>query len=215
MNHYKKTADIFTETTGPSVQYVKRTKSRPTVPMCRRCGYNHSPDHRCPAEGKHCNFCHGIGPFERVYFKKLRQSKPTTNLVTSDTFEPVQEFAAVVSQTGSKTKTVLVGRVSINKRACRVMRFIVDTGSDWCVIDPQNFHELGLTPSCLQTPTAEMCNTVAAAGEQMLPDGYIDARFFYGCKQAGSKLVVFKNIKTPLLSVERVAATKHCCISLN
>ena len=124
----QKTADIFTETTGPSVQYVKRTKSqtldsktqsapspptshkptRPTVAMCRRCGYNHSPDHRCLAEGKHCNFCHGIGHFKRVCFKKLRQSKPTTNLITSDTIEPALESGAVVSQIGSKTETVLV-----------------------------------------------------------------------------------------------------------
>ena len=112
----QKTADIFTEATGPSVQYVKRTKSqtldsktqsapspptylepnRPTASMCRRCGYNHSPDHRCPAEGKHCNFCHGIGHFERVCVKKLRQSKPTTNLITSDTVEPALESGAVV-----------------------------------------------------------------------------------------------------------------------
>ena len=132
----QKTADIFTETTGPTVQYVKRTKSptldsktqsapnpptylkptKPTVRICRRCGYNHSPDHRCPAEGKHCNFCHGIGHFERVFFKKLRQSKSTTNLITLNTVEPALESGAVVSQIGSKTETVLV-RVSINK--CR------------------------------------------------------------------------------------------------
>ena len=181
-----KTTDIFTETTGPSVQYmyVKRTKSqtldsktqsapspptylKPTIPICRRCGYNHSPDHRCPAEGKHCNFCHGIGHFERLCFKKLRQSTPTTNLTASDTVEPVLESGAVVSQIGSKTETVLV-RVSINKCACKGMRFIVDTGFDWCVIGPQNLRELGLTPSCLETPTAEMCHTVTATGEQML-----------------------------------------------
>ena len=82
-------------------------------------------------------------------------------------------------------------RVSINKRACKVMRFIVDTGSDWCVIGPQNLRELELTPSCLQTPTAEMCNTVIATGNQMLPDGYINAGFSRRCKQADSKLVVF------------------------
>ena len=143
----QKTADIFTETTVPSVLCVKRSKSQTpntktqsapsppthlkptihTVSMCRRCGYNHSPDHRCPAEGKHYNFCHGIGHFERVCFRKLRQSKPTTNLITLDTAEPAQESGAVVLQIGSKTVTVLV-RVSINNRACRVMRFIVDTG---------------------------------------------------------------------------------------
>ena len=91
-------------------------------------------------------------------------------------------------------------RISINKRACEVMRFIVDTGSDYCVIGPQNLCELGLTPSCFQT--AEMCNTVTVIGEQMLPDGYIHVRFSYGCKKADSKVVVFKNIKTLLLFVD-------------
>ena len=75
----------------------------------------------------------------------------------------------------------------------------------------QNLPELGLTPSCLQTPTAEMCNTVAATGEQVLPNGYNDARFSYECEQAHSKLVVFKNIKTPCAACRRVAATKHRC----
>ena len=64
-----------------------------------------------------------------------------------------------------------------NNRACRVMSFIVDTSLDGCVIGPQNLRELGLAPSCLQTPTAEMCYTVTATGELMLPHGYIDARF--------------------------------------
>ena len=105
-------------------------------------------------------------------------------------------------------------RVSINKCACKVMRFVVDTGSDWCVIDPQNLRELGLTPSCLQTPTAEMSNTVTATGEQMLPDGYIDARFSDGSKQADSKLVVFKNIKTLLLSVDVLQQLKIVVIHL-
>ena len=41
-----------------------------------------------------------------------------------------------------------------------------------------------------------------ATGKLVLPDGYIDATFSYGCKQVDSKLVVFTNIKTPLLSLD-------------
>ena len=93
-------------------------------------------------------------------------------------------------------------RINITDRNCTLMRFITDTGSDWCVIGTQNLRELGLSSSGLQTPTAEMCNTVTVTGEKMLSEGYNDVRFYYGCKQAESKLVVFKNIKTPLLSVE-------------
>ena len=70
--------------------------------------YNHSPDHRYPAEDKHCNFCHGIGHFEYVCFKKQMQLKPTTSLLASGMAEPVLETGAVVSKTGGKTETVLV-----------------------------------------------------------------------------------------------------------
>ena len=42
---------------------------------------------------------------------------------------------------------------------------------------------------------------VMATGEQMLPNGCINAKFSYECKQADSKLVVLKNIKASLLSV--------------
>ena len=48
----------------------------------------------------------------------------------------------------------------------------------------------------------------------MLPDGYIDARFSYGCTQADSKLVAFKNIKTPLLSVNVLQQLKIVLIHL-
>ena len=46
------------------------------------------------------------------------------------------------------------------------MRFIVDTGSDWCVIGPQNLRELGLTSSFLLTPTAEMCPRLRKLGNK-------------------------------------------------
>ena len=46
-----------------------------------------------------------------------------------------------------------------------------------------------------------MCNTVRATGEQMLLEGHIASRFYDGCKQVDLRLVIFKNIKTLLLSV--------------
>ena len=49
--------------------------------------------------------------------------------------------------------------------------------------------------SCLQTPTAEMCSTVKASGG-FFPEVYIGTKFYYEFKQADSKFVVFKNIKT-------------------
>ena len=100
--------------------------------------------------------------------------------MTSDTVEPAPESIAVVSQIGNKAETVLV-RVSINRRACKVMRFIFDKGSDWCVIGSQNLRERRLTPSCFQTPTDGMCNTVTTTGDKcsqmatLMPDSLVGA----------------------------------------
>ena len=44
--------------------------------------------------------------------------------------------------------------------------------------------------------------TVTATGEKMTPEGYVYARFYFGQSYVVSKLVVFRGIKTPLLSID-------------
>ena len=54
----------------------------------------------------------------------------------------------------------------------------------------------------MKNPTTEMKVTVTATDEKMTPEGYVYARFYFGLSYVDSKLVVFGNIKTPLLSID-------------
>ena len=102
---------------------------------------------------------------------------------------------------GSRTETVQV-RVAIDNDCSGILRFIIDTGSDWTVIGLHHLTLLHLLPSQLKKPTAEMQVTVTATGEKMTPEGYVYARFYFGQSYVDSELVVFRNIKTPLLSID-------------
>ena len=57
---------------------------------------------------------------------------------------------------------------------------------------------LHLLPSQLKKSTTEMKATVTATGEKMTSEGYVYARFYFGQTYVDSKLVVFRDIKTPL-----------------
>ena len=60
----------------------------------------------------------------------------------------------------------------------------------------QHLRELGTRSNCLQTPTAEMCNTVKASGKKCSQKS-ISTGFYYEFKQTDLKFVVFKDIITP------------------
>ena len=63
----------------------------------------------------------------------------------------------------------------------------------------QNLRELRLKSICLQNAYSRGCATRSQLLEiKMLLESYIGAKFHYESKQADSKLVVFKNIKTLL-----------------
>ena len=44
--------------------------------------------------------------------------------------------------------------------------------------------------------------TVTAIGEKLIPEGYVYARLYFGQSYVDSKLVVFRDIKTTLLSID-------------
>ena len=54
----------------------------------------------------------------------------------------------------------------------------------------------------MKKPTTEMKATVTATGEKMTPEGYFYARFYFGQSYVDSKLVVFRDTKTPLFSID-------------
>ena len=167
--------------------------------ICTRCGYMHDFLRKCPAKGQLCNLCRHIGRFEKMCFKKNR--RPTANSLTSKISEAEAQSGAIVSQVGSRTETVQV-RVVIDNNCSGILRFIIDTGSDWTVIALHHLILLHLLPSQLKKPTTEMKATVTAIGEKMTPEGYVYARFYFGQSYVDSKLVVFRDIKTPLLSID-------------
>ena len=168
--------------------------------ICTRCGSMHDSLRKCPAKGQLCNFCR-LGHFEKTCFKKNR--RPTATTLTSKISEAEAQSGAIVSQVGSRTETVQV-RVAIDNDCFGILRFIIDTGSDWTVIGLHHLTLLHLLPSQLKKPTTKMKATVTATGEKMTPEGYVYARFYFGQSYVDSKLVVFIDIKTPLHSIDVV-----------
>ena len=126
-----------------------------------------------------------------------KESRPTANTLPSKISEAEAQSGATESQVGSRTETVQV-RVAIDNDCSGTLRFIIDTGSDWTVIGLHHLTLLHLLPSQLKKPTTEMKATVTAIGEKMTPEGYVYARFYFGQSYVDSKLVVFRDIKTPL-----------------
>ena len=99
--------------------------------ICTRCGYMYDFLPKCPAKGQHFNFCRCVGHFVKMCFKKKR--RPTANTLTSKISEAEAQSGAIVPQVGSRTETAQV-RVVIDNDCSGILRFIIDTGSDWTVI---------------------------------------------------------------------------------
>ena len=154
---------------------------------------------KCPAKGQLCNCCRRVGQFEKMRFKKNR--RPTADTLPSKINEAEAQSGAIVSQVGNRTETVQV-RIAIDNDCSGILRFIIDTGSDCTVIGLYHLTLLHLLPSQLKKPTTEMKATVTATGKKMTPEGYVYVRFYFGQSYVDSKLVVFRDIKTPLLSID-------------
>ena len=107
---------------------------------------------------------------------------------------------AIISHIGTQTERVLVD-LRMEAGGHHQANFVIDTGSDWTVISSQDLMRLGWTKLDLNDPTAQMKNTTTATGEKMAPFGYVKAQLRYGNKQALSKIVVFEEDTTPLLSI--------------
>ena len=121
--------------------------------ICTRLGYMHDSLRKCSAKGQLCNFCRRAGHFEKMCFKKNR--RPTANTFPSKISEAEAHLGAIVSQVGSRTETVQVS-VAIDNDCSGILRFIIDTGSDWTVIGLHHLTLLHLLPSQLKKPTTEM-----------------------------------------------------------
>ena len=108
-----------------------------------------------------------------------KESEATTNFLTSKINEVKAQSGAIVSQVGSKTETVQV-RVAIDNDCSGILRFIIDTGSDWTVIGLHHLSLLHLLPSQLKKPTTEMKVTATVTREKITPEGFVYAKFYFG-----------------------------------
>ena len=167
--------------------------------ICTRCGYMHDSLRKCPAKEQLCNFCRRVGHFEKMCFKKNR--RPTANTLTSKINKAEAQSGAIVSQVGSRTEIVQV-HVAIDDDCSGILRFIIDTGSDWTVIGLHHLTLLHLLLIQLKKLTTELKDTVTASGKKMARKVYIYARFYFGQSYVDSKLVVFRDIKTLLISID-------------
>ena len=109
-------------------------------------------------------------------------------------------MGAIVPQVSSRTETVQVC-VAIDNNCSSILHFIINAESDWTVIKLQHLTLLHLLPSQLKKPTTEVKTTVTVTGEKMTLEGYVYARYHFCQSYVDSKLVVFRDIKTPLLSI--------------
>ena len=123
----------------------------------------HDSLRKCAAEGQLCNFCSRVGHFKKMCFKK--NQRPTANSLTSKIYEAEAQSGAIVLQVGRRTETVLV-HGAINNNYSGILRFIIDTGSDWTVIELHHLTLLHLLPGQLKKPTIEMKATVALLQSQ-------------------------------------------------
>ena len=138
--------------------------------ICTCCSYMHDSLHKCPAKGQLYNFCCRVGHFEKMCFKK--NQRPTANIFPSKISEAEAQSGAIVSQVGSRTKTVQV-RIVIDRDCSGILCFIINTGSDWTVIGLHHLTLLHLLPSQLKKPTTEMKATVTATSKKMTLEGYV------------------------------------------
>ena len=168
-NYQRLTENDFNAIGRTAKQPVTQTSSgyRSTLSnqgrICTRCGYMHDSLRKCPAKGQLCDFCRRVGHFEKMCFKKNR--RPTANPLTTKISEAEAQSGAIVSQVGSRTETVQV-RVPIDSDCSGILRFIIDTGSDWTVIGLHHLTLLHLLPSQLKKPITEMNATVTATGKK-------------------------------------------------
>ena len=177
-----------------SKKQFAKTKSEFSQIICTKCGYTHRFQQTCPARDKKCNYCDVIGHFEKVCYKKARNANNAAK------YHAMKTSGAIVASMETKTEMVNI-HVHTDLGGDRVVKFMIDTGSDWTVVGFKDLNLFGIHEQNLKKPTKEMKATITATSQTMVPRGYVDAVLKYGGKETSSKLVVFENVQTPLLGI--------------
>ena len=114
--------------------------------------------------------------------------------------QPPKSSCAILSHVSTQIEQVSID-VYTNARESHGIPFVVNTGSDWTVIDPDVLTRLGLKPQDLKIPTKQMQSTATATGEKMNPHGFIKAQLRFGNKKAQSDIAVFEGVTTRVGSI--------------
>ena len=137
----------------------KLFKEKTFAQTCSKCGYKHENLSKCPAQGKICNYCGTIGHFKRMCRKKKNELLNDRNA----RFD-YKKSGAIITNVKTNTETVNV-QVHTAIGGDHVVKFMIDTGSDWTVLSLNDLTMIRLTIQNLVQPTPEMNNTITATGK--------------------------------------------------
>ena len=162
--------------------------------QCRRCGYSHSTEARCPALGQTCRQCHKKNHFKRMCRTDIHEIvRPTT--------DSEEEQAYVIDSVNREDDSTKPWTVNLTVKKT-VVKFKIDTGADISVMSEQTFNQLKIRPKLFSTKTV-----LTSPGGKLNVCGEFYAHTSYKGRRYKFRVVVVANrVGSNLLS--RSAAVK-------
>lgn len=182
-----------------------KARNKKSGDRCNRCGhFSHRAPSDCPAMGQECGKCGKLNHYARCCRfedEEAPQEKSASN--KGKKFFPRKKMGQVICTLGGKTATKRVKvRITTSRKMHVPIRTLVDTGSDWDCFGPRHMPTLGLKLQDLNPPTRAMNCTKNATGTRMQCLGFIHSTVEFGTKSVIRDLVFYRDIETPLLSIE-------------
>ena len=169
----------------------KSSGSSPKCPNCGRSAHTKSP---CPAQGKTCNGCKGVGHFQAMCRKNPPKAKQETGKLGQLKLCRTSKVANSVIQISTLLAT---------ESDPVPLSWIPDTGSDIDAIGVQHLTELGGFVENLAGDSEEV---LTANGEPLQSVGTIGATLSVGAKAHSTTIHVYAGLEDALLSRESLQA---------
>ena len=164
---------------------------------CRSCGYFHPREAKCPAEGKECRLCGGIGHFQKVCSQYRH------------TIEPNRLSHLRVHRLASEENTVdILTELTSTPGSMRKIRWLPDTGSDIDAIGPADLERLGCCVNDLEPDNLVVTN---ANGDTLQALGQAEVKLTLPSADIHHKSVlhVYDGVSHPLLSLNSLKALRY------
>ena len=189
VNAVRKTAYQKRKVSGTTSSKPDSESSTSTSPeKCPNCGRDkHVKPAVCPASGKRCNHCHGMGHFQSVCRKK-------TNRVGQ---LKLQRASAIPSSTIPANTTLQTQDTSHR------VDWVPDTGSDVDAVGPRQLSLLGGFPENLDEDNDVV---TSASGERLSSLGCIKAKLAVGDVTHDTTIHVFEHLQDALMSRQSLRA---------